>query len=302
MDLNAISVFARVVEAGSFTAAARRLEMPKSTVSLRVSQLEQTLGVTLLNRTTRRLSLTEDGQRYYETCTQALIALETAEATLTRAQRAPRGTLRITASVGMGLGLIGDVIASFLKEHPDVDVDLLLTSRVVDLLAENLDIAVRAGPLRDSRMKARLVGTSVFKLYASPEYLKGRRMPTHPSDLKDHSCLRLTFAADKAHVYDLRHGKKRMRVPVGGRFSANEIGAVRKLALAGLGIGLLPESACAEDLRRGRLVPVLPEWSSERTPVHLVFPAQRFVAPKVQAFVAYAARMLSGASWEQSEH
>ncbi|WP_158501728.1 LysR family transcriptional regulator [Vitiosangium sp. GDMCC 1.1324] len=301
MDLNAISVFARVVEAGSFTDAARRLEMPKSTVSLRVSQLEQTLGVTLLHRTTRRLSLTEDGRRYYAACTQALAALETAETTLTRAQRAPRGTLRITASVNMGLGIIGDVIAGFLEEHPNVEVDLLLTSRVVDLLAENLDIAVRAGPLRDSRMKARLVGTSVFKLYASPEYLKGRRMPTHPHELKDHDCLRLTFATDKAHVYDLRHGRKRVRVPVRGRFSANEIGAVRKLAAAGLGIAFLPESSCMEELRRGRLVPVLPEWSSESTPVHLVFPAQRFVAPKVQAFVTYAARVLSGATWDHPE-
>lgn len=298
MELDSIGVFVHVVRAGSFAEAARRLGMPKSTVSLRVAELERRLAVSLLKRTTRRLHLTEAGGAYFAACEQALAQIEAADEVARSGQERPRGLLRISAAPGMGTGGIGDAIASFLREHAEISVDLQLTSRRVDLAAENVDLAIRAGRLEDSTLKARRLWSGVFRLYASPAYLQGRPAPQHPRDLKQHACLCFTTSAEKGQTFDLRCAGKRVRVAASGRFSSNQIDAVRHQALRGQGVAFLPEEACARELERGGLSAVLPEWSSAPVHVYLVYPDQRFLPAKVKAFVEHVmqswARSLAG--------
>jgi DNA-binding transcriptional LysR family regulator len=297
MDLAAIGVFTRVVQVGSFSGAARELGMPKSTVSLRVAQLEARLGVGLLKRTTRRLHLTEAGRAYFDTCARTLAELEGAERSLTRAQDAPRGLLRISAGTEAGTGMVGDLVAGFLIAYPDVAIDLQLSSRRVDLVAEDVDVAFRAGKLDDSTLKARRLGGSLLKLFASPAYLARRSAPRHPLELKRHDCLCLTASRAAESVLDLRNGRERTRVVVRPRFSSNQVGAVRHQALAGGGIAFLPVHLCAAEVRRGELAPVLSDWRSEGVPIHLVHAAHRFVSPVVRAFLDHVGKSVGPDAW-----
>jgi len=210
-----------------------------------------------------------------------------------RAEQEPSGLLRVTISVGLGLGRIGDLVNDFVRAHPKIEVDLLLTSRVVDLTTERIDVAIRAGRLSSSGHKVRRIGESEFRLFASPSYLQQHGTPARPEELTHHACLRLTFSPERMNTFELHRGKRRVRVPVRGPFSANEIGAVHKAALSGLGIAFLPITICQADVEEGRLIPVLPRWSSERTPLHLVLPAQPFVPAKARAFVDFMRRALA---------
>ena len=297
VDLAAVAVFTRVVQVGSFSAAARELGMPKSTVSLRVAQLEARLGVGLLKRTTRKLHLTEAGRAYFDTCARTLAELEGAERSLTNTRNAPRGLLRIAAGTEAGTGMVGDLVASFMTAHPDVAVDLQLSSRRVDLVAEDVDVAFRAGKLADSTLKARRLAGSLLKLFASPAYLARRSAPRDPLELKQHACLCLAAPRAAEFVLDLRKGSKRARVAVRPRFSSNQVGAVRHQALAGVGIAFLPVHLCSAEVSRRELVPVLPDWSSEGVPIHLVHPAQRFVSPVVRAFLDHVSGSVEGDAW-----
>ena len=284
MDLNEILIFARVARAGSFTKAARDLELPKSTVSRKVSQLEARLGVRLLHRTTRNLTLTDAGVEYYRSCSRVVADLTNAELAVTQLQASPRGTLRITAPVEFGAGFLGPLVVELLERHEDLRVDLVLTDRVIDLVAEGFDAAIRAGPLKDSTLVARKLGTVRRVICASPDYFARKGVPRTPDDLRHHDCI-IFHAGHEGTIWRLGGPKKVVDVLISGPVVVNNFDLVHEIALAGVGIACLPTFRCAQDLKAGRLQTVLDDWTTEKIFLSVVYPSARYISPKVRALL-----------------
>ena len=286
VDLDGIAVFVKVVQAGSFSQAAKLLNMPNSTVSAKVAALEKRLGVTLLQRTTRRLHLTGAGERYFQRSLRALEELQTAENELAIERGETKGVLRLTAPVELGRSALPSVLDALMKRHPGIEIDLVITNRLADLVAENIDVAVRAGPLKDSGLIARRFVLGQFGLWASPEYLKNHSMPRNPHELKEHDCLRFTPFTGKG--LQLSNGREHAQIALAGRVAADDFEALRTLAVLGWGIALLPNFLCKEEVKERKLVSVLPNWRGDSVTISVVYPAQRFVSPKIRAFITAA--------------
>jgi DNA-binding transcriptional LysR family regulator len=286
VNLDAIAVFVKVVQAGSFTHAAKLLNMPNSTVSAKVAALEKELGITLLQRTTRSLHLTEAGEVYFRRCLRALEELQAAENELAADRGAPKGVLRLTAPVELGRSVLPPVLDVLMKRHPAIEIDLVITNRLADLVAENIDVAVRAGPLKNSGLIARRFSLGQFGLWASPGYLKKHSAPRNPDELNDHQCLR--FAPFTGRNLQLSNGRERAQVALAGRITADDFETLRALAVLGWGIALLPSFLCVEEAKERKLVAVLPDWRGESVTISIVYPAQRFVSPKIRAFITAA--------------
>jgi DNA-binding transcriptional LysR family regulator len=283
-DLNDIAVFVRVAQLESFSRAARALGMPVSTVSRKVTALEQRLGVTLLQRTTRKLSLTAQGRAYCDQCSEPLNQLFDAEQVLTQTQRKPEGFLRISAPVILGHDAFYAFLSSFLKTYPRIQADLFITNLFLDLIAENIDVAIRFGELRDSSLIAQRIGKSVRYVVAAPEYLRGRPLPSRPEDLRGHQCVILQGRNNEAE-WHLVNGKKSVRLHVSGQVAARDHPAVSAFTSRGHGIGLLPSNYCDAQIASGKLVRLLPDWSSPEIFVHAVYPTRRFLPAKLQVFL-----------------
>jgi DNA-binding transcriptional LysR family regulator len=283
-DLNDIAVFVRVAQLESFSRAARALGMPVSTVSRKVTALEQKLGVTLLQRTTRKLSLTAQGRAYFIQCSEPLSQLFDAEQVLTQTQRKPEGFLRISAPVVLGHEAFYAFLSSFLKTYPRIQVDLFITNVFLDLIAENIDVAIRFGELRDSSLIAQRIGKSVRYVVATPEYLRGRPLPSRPEDLRHHQCVILQGRNNEAE-WHLVNGKKSVRLHVSGPVAARDHPAVSAFTYRGHGIGLLPSNYCDAQIASGKLIRLLPDWSSPEIFVHAVYPTRRFLPAKLQVFL-----------------
>lgn len=284
MDLNELLVFAKVVQAGSFTAAGAALRMPKSTVSRKVSELETRVGAQLLQRTTRKLRLTEVGRAYFEHAARAVAEAEQAEQAVSLMQSAPQGLLRVTAPVNFSV--LGPLTGEFLARYPEVRLELLCTDRRVDLVAEGFDVAVRAGNLADSALMSRKLGVLERVVVASPGYVKARGLPRRPADLEGHDCL-VFNGGRESNVWTLQSGARTLQVAVPTRMVVNDFDLLRAAAQAGAGVAMLAVHTCAEDLTSGRLQRVLPGWSSPGTPLHAVYPGGRHPSPKVSAFVDF---------------
>lgn len=289
MDLNEISVFAKVVQAGSFTGAARALHLPKSTVSAKVQSLERRLGIALLHRTTRKLHLTTDGESFYDACKKSLAELEAAEANAQSKSQALQGVLRVTAPFDLGVRFMPGFLAGFSPRYPGLEIDLVLTGRVIDLIEEGMDVAFRATTLKDSTMVAKKVVKDAFQLFAAPGYLDRAGRPCDPRDLSSHRCIRHSRTTDG--TWTLMKGKSSVTIPVSGPVQADELSAVKEFVQAGMGIGLFPQFIAADGLRAGLLEAVLPDWSWRQGTLFITYPAQRHLHPKVRVFVdeAYAA-------------
>lgn len=284
MDLNEISVFIKVVQKGSFSQAAKALNLPNSTVSHKVSQLEKRLGVTLIQRTTRKLLITPAGDSYYKKCLAGLEEIHSAEQEIASIQGEPQGLLRVTAPGEMGGGILPKLIHDYMIKYPKVRVELLMTDRRVDLLSESVDLAIRAGELEDSSLIAKKIGTTYFVPVASPKYIKQFGSPEHPRDLIKHKCLQFTpFGVD---AWKMISSKGTFMAPLPGKVVANHLELLKLMALMDDGIAYLPGSLVYNEIKSGKLLRVLPEWRSAKTPVHYVYPAQRFVTPKLSAFIA----------------
>jgi len=286
MDLNEVAVFIKVVQSGSFNQAAKALGMPNSTVSSKVSSLEKRLGVTLIQRTTRRLNVTPAGQAYFKHCIQGLQEIEAGEAELAATKGEPQGLLRITSPVELGGSVLPNLVERFLKKYPKVSVEVILADRRIELLAEGVDLAIRAGELQDSTLIAKKIGAVYFAPFASPKYLKARGTPSHPRELRSHECLQFTPIGFEE--WRLIGGKGAVNVPVPGRVIINDLNMIKNLTVAGMGIALLPSFFCRNELGSGKIVRVLPEWRTNLNPVHFVYPAQKFVLPKLSAFIEFA--------------
>lgn len=290
MDLNESAVFVKVVQAGGFTAAARQLGLPTSTVSTRVSRLERRLGVTLLQRTTRRLSLTELGELYFRHAVTGLEHLLEAEAAVKASVGEPKGHLRVTAPADFGDILLVGLLERVQKSYPQIDIELLLTDSYLDLVAESVDVAIRTGELGDSTLIAKRVGIACWAPFGSPEYLNAGPPLAVPQDLWRHRCLQFASLGKAQWLLSNEHDS--VVVPMEGVLIVNDLGVIRLMTLHGQGVGLLPTYACREDVQAGKLIRVLPTWQARADPVHLVYPRQPFVPAKLRAFIEIAAAEL----------
>ncbi len=288
-------VFARVVHAGSFTTAAAELGMPKSTVSRKVSELEERLKARLLQRTTRKLSLTDAGRTFYDHCVRIVGEIEDAERAVSRLQATPRGLLRVTAPVNTTF--LGPIVSDYLKRYPEVRLELFCTARVVDLIEERFDLAIRTGALADSTLIAKSLGTAQWLLVATPGYLKKHGHPRAPADLKSHACLLFGVGTDSTTLR-FENAEGPTQVDVFARLMVSDMDVLHAAATAGLGIALLPSFRCVEDLPTRRLMRVLSDWNAPSTPVHVVYPSTRLVSPKVKTFVEHLHKRMTPSPWE----
>ena len=282
--LAAMAIFARVVETKSFTAAARALGISKSAVSKQISALEDRLGARLLNRTTRRLALTEIGAAFYDRCSRLVAEAEEAELEVTRMMAEPRGELKVNAPYSFGINHVAPRLASFMAANPAVCVDLTLDDRYVDLVADGYDLAIRIGNLADSSLIARKLGSTRVQLVAAPGYWARRGMPKSPHDLVDHECLIYSYRR-LGTLWQL--GSEAVRIS--GRMQANNGDVLRRVAVAGHGVALLPSFIIWEDVRAGRLVPALEGHEPSPLGIYAVYPHSRHLSAKVRAFVDYLA-------------
>lgn len=288
MDIAAIQAFAKVVQTGSFTRAAEALHTHKAHLSRVVSQLERELGARLLERTTRSLSLTEVGREFHERSAAILAAVDDARQAVAQAQGEPRGTLRLTCGVEFGMLAVSGWINRYLAQFPQMKVEAEITGRLVDVVHEGFDLAIRVGQLPDSTLAARRLGTLAYALYAAPAYLERRGTPRSPKALAQHELLVFTPGGGTPAWSLARRGEtQRVALPQ-ARLRAGNSFAVRDAAAAGLGIALLPVLIAEPLVAEGRLRRVLEGWSPPEVPVSAVFASARFLAPKVRAFIELA--------------
>jgi DNA-binding transcriptional LysR family regulator len=288
VDLNGAMIFVQVVRLGSFTKAAAELNLPNSTVSDRVSDLEKALGVRLLARTTRKLRLTDAGSIFFKRAELAVNTLMHAGEEASVFQQYPTGTLKITAPAEFDYTPICEAATEYLEKFPEVKVELLLTDRLVDFVGEGLDIAIRASPIKDSGLTAKRLGAGGLILVSSSKYLQNSPEIRHPADLASHRCLVIMPEQDSKILttWNLisREGEKAKIVPR-ARISSNSVGAIKHLALIGEGIALMPPTLVYHDVSEGRLIQVLSEWSTAPWPSYLVYTAQRNSSPKVMEMI-----------------
>ena len=285
VNLNRLGVFSAVVETGSFTAAAERLGITKAMVSQHVSKLEAELGVALLTRTTRRLSLTESGRQFAADCARIL---QDAEASIEGAAtntRAPRGTLKLTTVVDYAAAVVAPALARFVFRNPEVSVDLVATDQVLDLVAGGFDLAIRMSKPRDSSLHAVKIGEIERVLVASHEYVERQGAPRRIDDLHDHNWIVHTAPASgrRQSLTDARGRSRTLRVA--STIQGDTIPVIKAFVLAGAGIAPLPVIHIEEELREGRLVRLLPRFRCAPSEVHAVFPSARFMPAKARAFL-----------------
>lgn len=290
LDFNEMVMFVKVAEAGSFTAAATNLGLPKSTVSRKISQLESRLGARLLQRTTRSVRPTELGALYFERCARLVTEAEEAERAVSQHQEAPRGLLRITMPVDIGISVMPAVARDFIRQYPEIRLQVDISDRLLDLVGEGFDLAIRAGELQDSTLVAHRLYTDRMLVCATPGYFKQRGIPRKPEDLKQHDCVVFSAGRQSETLKFQGSGGVVVVVEISGRLAINNLNAIRGACLAGDAIGLLPELHCRELIASGELVSVLDEWSAREGGIYAVYPSPRHLTPKVRAFINFLDR------------
>jgi DNA-binding transcriptional LysR family regulator len=287
--LAAIEAFVRVAECGSFSQAAERLRSSKSVVSRQVGALEAELGARLLHRTTRALTLTEAGRSYFERATRILADLAEANASVGQLQAAPRGRLRVNAPVSFGFLHLAPALPDFLDRYPDVEVEMTVNDRFVDLVDEGFDVAVRISRLDDSSLVARKIAPMRRTVCAAPAYLQKRGTPASPDDLKAHECLCYSNVGRSEEWRFVRSDGAPWPVEVHGRLHVDNGDALRAAALRGFGLAVLPSFLVGRDFQSGALVSVLDPFMPQDSAAYAVYPHARHLSPKVRAFVDFLA-------------
>lgn len=290
--LNDMALFVEVVKANGFRRAAEVIGMPNSTLSRRISSLEQVIGLRLLHRTTRRIELTEAGQLYFERCRRIVDEARLAHEQLGEMLAQPSGVLRVSLPVDFGSIILAPLIAEFARRYPGISFEFDLTPRRVDLVSEPVDVAIRMGESPSSNLIARKLAVLPRYLYASPRYLALAGEPEQPADLSAHECLRLRSA--QADTWTLQHGAETTEVAVGGRFLLNSVGMIRRLATLDLGIAVLAEEIAADELADGRLRRVLPQWQATPIPIYAITET-RLLPAKTQRFIEFLRERLGQA-------
>jgi DNA-binding transcriptional LysR family regulator len=289
LDLNDLRVFVRVVDRGGFAVAARELGVPTSTVSRTIARLEATTGTRLLHRTPRSVQATSEGRTIYASVNEAVGTLERAARALEPATRRPKGILRVTAATEIGSAFLADVVVAFVERYPLIQVDLAVTNRLVNLVHEGFDVAVRAAlRLTDSSLVVKKLGDIAHALYASPRYVERHGAPSSPDDLGDHRCI-VFRGKDLAKTWRLESAKDTSEVQVRGVMSGDDFSYLRALVLAGGGIALMPRLFCGKDEAAGRLVRVLPRFASKGAGLYVLYPSATHVPARVTAFRDFVA-------------
>jgi LysR family transcriptional regulator, regulator for bpeEF and oprC len=298
-QIQAMRIFVRVVEAGTFTRAADSLSLPKATVTKHVQALEERLRVKLLNRTTRRVTVTPDGAAYYDRTVRLLTDLDDIEASMTNARANPRGRLRIDVGTSVAQLLIIPHLAEFHARYPDIQVDLGVSDRNVDLISDNVDCVIRGGELSDQSLVARRIGNLEFITVAAPEYLARKGTPAHPIEVEEKHASVIYFSPQTNRHYPLEFRKGEESLDISGPYqvSVNESNAYVTAIVAGLGIGQITSWQASRLLASGTLVQLLPEWTQPLLPVYVVYPPNRHLSAKVRAFVDWAAEL-----FQREEH
>ena len=292
--LQAMEVFVQVVDAGSFTRAADTLQLPKATVSTLVQSLEAALSTKLLHRTTRAVTVTTDGAAYYERCLRILSDVRDAEESLSRTRLSPSGRLRVDAPTGLSSEILVPALPDFFARYPDIMLELGSTDRPVDLVEEGVDCAVRGGELWDTSLIARRVGVVNFVTAAAPGYLERHGIPQHPRDLERHLCINYFSAkTGKTYDWDFRRGNEKIDIAMRGVIALNDSNAYVQAGLAGLGVIQMSDYLLMQHVETNRLVRLLPEWTCEPLPVHIVYPQNRHLSAKVCVFVECMAELFA---------
>jgi DNA-binding transcriptional LysR family regulator len=294
MDLlRAIKAFSQVVESKSFVKAAERLDLSTTAVSRYVADLEGHLQTRLLQRTTRRLGLTETGRAFHERCVQILAELEEAEREAAQEAIVPRGTIRLTTSVNFGMHQVTPAIAAFLARHSEVKLDVSLSDRIVDIVEEGFDIAIRIGGTGGQNLVARKLGEMRLVACASPDYITRHGAPATPEDLVRHNCLTYEYALRDAWTFRDAAGRERA-VRVAGSLNSNNGDLLVAAAAQGAGITLEPDFIVGPELKKGGLVRVLESFEAPVSPIYAVYPSRRYLPAKVRAFVDFLAERFAG--------
>ena len=290
MDLNNVGIFLRVAERKSFTLAARDLRLSPSSVSKHIQELENELGATLLVRSTRRLSLTEAGEAFYERCTSAIHELDQAQSAISSLYGRPAGTLRVSVALGFGETVLTPLIPDFLAENPDLRLSLKLNAERVNLVEEGMDVVIRAGPELDTRLEFRELVPIAHRICASPSFLKQHGTPAHPRELERFNCL--TNPVFAAKIWNFQEEGRDIAVRVNGCYEVNSSQALRVAALAGLGVARIPTYIIRDDLKAGRLVPLF-EASTVTTQVMRAFYARsKHLPAKIPVFLDFLDRKI----------
>ncbi len=293
--LQAMHVFTRVVDTHSFSGAADSLHMTRSSVTTIIQNLESALKVRLLNRTTRRISLTPDGAAYYERCARILADIAETENSFSHTANAPRGKLKVDLPGAIGRMLVVPALEHFQSQYPEIDVMLGVSDRPVDLIQDSVDCAVRMGHLEDSTLVARRVGTAQFVTVASPEYLARRGRPASLADLEQHEAVNY-FSSRTGRIVEMDFvvDGKPLKVRMRSRLAANEGDAYLQCGLRGLGLIQIPEFVAQPSIEKGELLEVLPQWRRSPYPVSTVYPQSRHLSPQVRVFVDWVAELIEG--------
>ncbi len=297
---SSLPIFVSVVECGSFSAAAAQLKITKSAVSKRINQLEDELGTRLINRTTRTLSLTEAGKRYFDYASQALQLAQQGIDSVTELQGSPQGLLRITAPMTFGILYIAPLISEFIALYPSIEIELNLEDKIVDLVQDGYDLAIRIGELANSALIAKRISPCKSVLCAAPAYFAKHGEPQKPSDLVAHNCLRYTYFRGGCEwtFYD---GNQPLRVLPRGNFSVNNSEAIRRALLDGLGIAQMPTFIVAKDIAAGKLQAIMHQYALPLHAIYAVFPDRKHLPLKVRSFIDFITEKLGAEtpSWDQ---
>ncbi|WP_445658922.1 LysR substrate-binding domain-containing protein [Achromobacter sp. NCFB-sbj8-Ac1-l] len=293
---DAMQAFARVVETGSFTKAADTLHMSKTSVTQLVQQLEARLRVRLLNRTTRKVNVTADGSVYYERVLRLLADMDDAETSLSSAAAVPRGRLRVDVPSPLARMILAPALPAFHARYPDIQLDMGVSDRMVDIIGENVDCVVRGGELTDQSLIARRVGDLQLRVYAAPSYLQQAGKPAHPADLEDshHRIVGFLWSrTGKPLPYAMRRGDESVHAQ--GRYivAMDDGNAYLAAGLAGMGILWLPDYMALEHSARGELVPVFEDWRLDPMPLYIAYPPNRHVSAKLRVFIEWVAELMA---------
>jgi DNA-binding transcriptional LysR family regulator len=290
IDLNDLPIFIRVASAKSVSRAAQSLAMPKSTVSRRLSELEERLGVRLLRRAHKTVNLTAAGESFLAAVSPLVSALEATAKDIVANDRAMQGTIRVSVPYDFGVALCGGLITEFMAHNPDIEVELFLADRQVDLVGEGFDVALRVGALHDKSVVAKRIGVMDGHLVASASYLRRRGTPAHPGELATHDCIVFNSPPFDRHWRLTGPRGDLVEVEVRARFTANALPVITGAVFAGMGVARLPTYAIGDALATRRLVRVLPQWSTGERPVFVVFPSNQHLSARVRAFVDFAVK------------
>lgn len=294
--MTSIATFVKIAEAGGFAAAARRLGVSPSTVTTQIQDLEDRLGVRLLNRSTRKVSLTEIGKAYYERCMQVLADMDEADGAVRAMQSKPRGTLHLNVSLSIPV-LLAPVVAEFTSLYPDVNVSLVMSDRMVDLVEEGIDLAITTQPMPNSNLIMRRIGSFRLLVCGSPDYFAQHGVPRTPNDLTGHNCMKYTFAS-WGNEWRFKSPEGERAIHVAGNMEANSVNALKYAAALGQGLILAPEFLVADEIKTGKLVAVLTEFAAPELPIHAVYPHRQHLSTNVRSFLDLLAKHCRGADRE----